>query len=208
MKPLIIKLENKKVVIFGGGSVGLRKAKYFREANLVVVSEEFKKEFKELDDIELVEKELTTETLDQYIQNSFLVIPATDDIELNEAITRKAMSKDILVNQVDGELGDVVVPSTIEDEYLLAISSYGRSPAFCKYMRKKLEEDLGPEHRLMIRLQEEMREQLKSQVESQAERKELLWRIMRDEEIWSYLRKNFYQKAVKKSREIIGERNG
>ncbi|WGI16832.1 bifunctional precorrin-2 dehydrogenase/sirohydrochlorin ferrochelatase [Methanonatronarchaeum sp. AMET-Sl] len=207
MKPIILSLKNKKIVIFGGGSVGLRKSKYFKEADLIVVSERFHPEFRELD-ITTEKTKITKPKIDKYIKNAFLVIPATDNEKLNEIITKKARRKNILVNQVDGELGDVIIPSTIQDEYLLAISSYGRSPAFCKYLRKKLENELGPEYGLMVKLQEEMREILKQEIENQGLRREILWEILESEEIWDLLRKNFYQKAVKKSREIIGERNG
>ena len=207
MKPIIVKHQDKKIVVFGGGKVGLRKAKYFKEADLHVISDEFIPGFEELD-IKTTETELTTSNIDRYISDSFLVIPATNNQELNQEITRRAQKKNILVNQVDGEEGDIVVPSTIEREYLLAISSYGRSPAFSKYMRKKLENELGHEYGLMVRLQEEMRDYLKENIESQSQRKKYLWQIIKSDEVWSLLRKNFYQKAVKKSREIIGERNG
>ncbi|OUJ19451.1 Siroheme synthase CysG [Methanonatronarchaeum thermophilum] len=207
MKPLIVSLENKKIVIFGGGSVGLRKAKYFKETKLTVVSDRFHPEFKKLD-VTQKQTKITPKNINRFIENAFLVIPALDNKELNNKITKQAMSKNILVNQVDGEEGDVIIPSTIQDEYLISISSLGRSPAFCKYMRKKLEKELGPEYGLMVKLQDEIRETLKKEIKNQKERQEILWRVIESEEIWSLLRKNFYQKAVKKSREIIGERNG
>ena len=42
MIPLVLDLAEKRVVVFGGGAVGLRKAKYFKdEADVKVVSREF-----------------------------------------------------------------------------------------------------------------------------------------------------------------------
>jgi precorrin-2 dehydrogenase/sirohydrochlorin ferrochelatase len=42
MLPLVLDLLEKRVVVFGGRDVGLRKAKYFEdEADVIVVSREF-----------------------------------------------------------------------------------------------------------------------------------------------------------------------
>ncbi len=209
MKPLIISFENKKVVIFGGGRVGKRKASFFAdEAEVVVVSEEFVDGFGDLD-VKLVKKDLDSgEDVTKYLGGAFLVIPATDNEELNKDISREAKSRDILVNRVGETIDDVILPSCIQNNYLIAISSLGKSPAFCKFMRKKLERELGNEYDLMVKLQKEIRDKLKREISSQDKRKKILRKILEDKEIWECLQKNFYEKAVNRCKKIIGEEHG
>lgn len=208
MRPIIVSFENKKVVIFGGGEVGRRKAKFFEgEADVSVISKEFIEGFDDLD-VELIKKKVSEEEIDDLIDEAFLVITATDNSKLNEAISKRAREKEILVNMVEEEMGDVILPSRIQNNYLISISTLGKSPGFCKFLRKELEDYLGEEHDLMVKLQEEIREKLKKKISSQKKRKEILWEILEDEEIWELLGKNFYDKAVNRSEEIIGEENG
>ncbi|PTD93461.1 hypothetical protein C9439_07825 [archaeon SCG-AAA382B04] len=208
MKPIIVSFENKKVVIFGGGKVGRRKAKFFEdEARVLVISKDFVEGFEELD-VDLIEKEIGVDEIDGYIADAFLVVTATDNVELNKEIADRAKRRDVLVNRVGEERGDVILPSTIQNNFLIAISTLGKSPGFCKFLRKDLEQYLGKEFDLMVRLQSEIREKLKETIDSQDKRREILWKILEDEEIWDLLGKNFYDKAVNRSEKIIGEEDG
>lgn len=208
MKPLIVSFEDKEVVIFGGGKVGRRKASFFEdEADVQVISKNFVEGFSDLD-VELVQRDVEKEEVSDLIKNASLVIAATDNEELNSVISKAANKMNKLVNRVSGGSGDVILPSSIENKYLLAISTFGKAPAFCKFMRKRFEEELGYEYELMVRLQNEFREKLKEEISSQEERKSILWKIINDEEVWECLQNNFYEKAVNRCEEIIGEEHG
>jgi len=192
--PLFIDLGDRKVIIFGGGSVGLRKASLFGEyAHTIVVSADFVPELKDLSSsssVELISTDLLSmpgEKLEELVVDAFLVIPATNNIELNDRIAEYARNSGALVNRVD-MASDVVIPSVIERGGLtIGISTLGSSPAVSKYTRRKIESVITPQYGDMIRLQDEIRTLLKDEVAEQKTRKALLWEILEDQSIWDAL---------------------
>ncbi len=206
--PLMLDLRRKEVVIFGGGGVGERKARLFCDfANVVVVSREFTPLLKSLEGkIKLITtKDLTEKETSHCLKNAFIVIPATNDALLNENIARIASQSGKLVNRVD-DRGDIIVPSLIKrDDIVIGISTLGQSPAISKYIRKRIEEVITPEFAQMARLQNEIREILKTEKKDQKERKEILWNIINDGEVWAAFGES-YEKAYKIALRHIGKR--
>ncbi len=204
--PLFIDLRNKKVVIFGGGHVGERKAKLFCDySKTKVVSKTFTPELKRMaseGEIEIVKDDLTD--IRRYFQGAFLVIPATNDPRLNSLITDYAKTRKVLFNQVD-VVGDVVVPSIISNnEITLGISTMGKSPASAKFLKTRIEEILD-EFSSMCRLQEEMRFILKRMVNDQHERKQKLYRVLSDEEVWAGLSRS-YEEGLRAALDIVNDK--
>jgi precorrin-2 dehydrogenase/sirohydrochlorin ferrochelatase len=195
--PLFIDFSGRRVVIFGGGSVGERKALLFSEyAEVMVVSQDFTDTLKHLQHIvNLVEvKDITEEVINTHVKNAFLVIPATNRADLNAKIEQVAHDRGVLVNRVD-KVSEVIIPSVIHrGSITIAISTAAASPALSKYLREMLEEIITPEFEDMARLQEEMRKVLKKEVAEQNERRKILWEILRDDEVWKALRDS-YEKA-------------
>jgi len=142
----MLDLSGRKIVIFGGGSVGERKAELFCDcADTVVVSLDFSKKLQELGasgQVRLCWLDLSAAAdseLKEIISGAFLVIPATSSSELNRKITDIAGESDILINQVDA-LGNVVIPSVIKrGDLVIGISTLGHSPAVSKYTRMQIE---------------------------------------------------------------------
>jgi precorrin-2 dehydrogenase / sirohydrochlorin ferrochelatase len=201
--PLMLDLENKDVVIFGGGSVGERKARLFSDYGRVrVVSQDFTPELREIATererrLELVIADLSVGLIGKYLDNAFLVIPATSDPELNASIEREAQARGILINKVDG-IGDAVVPSIIrKDPITIAIST--ESPGLTKYLRLRLEEELTENFQAMARLLAEIRLDLKASVPLQKDRARIIWEILADKEVWRLLDTS-YEKAYMRAR--------
>ncbi|WP_445474670.1 precorrin-2 dehydrogenase/sirohydrochlorin ferrochelatase family protein [Methanococcoides methylutens] len=209
--PLFIDLSDRKVIIFGGGSVGLRKASLFSEyAHTIVVSADFVPELKELassSSVELVSMDLLSvsdEILEELVTDAFLVIPATNMVELNDRIKEFARRSGALVNRVD-MADDVVIPSVIKRGGLtIGISTLGSSPALSKYTRKKIETFITPQYGDMIRLQDEMRNLLKGKVAEQKTRKAILWKILEDRSVWEALEVS-YEDGYKIAYDIFQE---
>ncbi len=199
--PLMIDLTEREVVIFGGGEVGERKASLFwNHARVTVISREFTPGLSRLSEEEKIKlikvKDLTETEINEHMKNAFIVIPATNDAFLNENISQFAGRNGKLVNRVDA-IGDIIIPSVIErGDIIIGISTLGRSPALSKYIRHKIEKVVTPEFKEMSRLQNEIREILKSQVHDQKERKEILWNILDDENVWKAVGES-YEKAYK-----------
>ncbi|WP_406659762.1 bifunctional precorrin-2 dehydrogenase/sirohydrochlorin ferrochelatase [Methanolobus sp. ZRKC3] len=207
--PLLIDMSDKKIVIFGGGSVGERKALLFSpHADVTVISRDFTpilQEAGESGNLILVIEDANTlsdENIAEFIEGSFLVIPATNERSINEKIVTVAKQKEILTNQVDA-IGDVTVPSVIKrGDLTISISTSGSSPAFSRYTRQKVEKVITPQFADMIRIQDAIRSYLKENVPEQRERKDILWQILDSKEVWSALGES-YEKGFKTAQDIV-----
>ncbi len=207
--PLMLDLSGRKIIIFGGGSVGERKAELFSGCtDTLVASLEFSQRLQELEasgKVRLVRLDLLAASdyeLRELISGAFIVIPATSNFELNQKITAIAQESDILINQVDA-LGSVVIPSVIKrGDLVIGISTLGHSPAVSKYTRRQIEGLITPEYSDMIRLQDELRSYLKQHVAEQKQRKAILWKILESEAVWSGFSES-YEKAAEAAYEII-----
>ena len=209
--PLMLDLSGRKIVIFGGGSVGERKAELFSGcADTLVVSLEFSQRLQELEasgQVRLFKVNILAASdseLRELISGAFIVIPATSSFELNRKITLVAQESDILINQVDA-LGSVVIPSVIKrGDLVIGISTLGHSPAVSKYTRKQIEGLITPAYSDMIRLQDELRTYLKQHVAEQRQRKELLWKVLESEAVWSGFSES-YEEAAERAYAIISD---
>ena len=193
MIPLFVDCSGKRIVIFGGGEVASRKAAYFsREADVLVVSRSFSPKMSALP----VEKKvldvsaLPDGEIARIINQAFLVIGTFPNAALNNRIGEICKDHTILFNNADGEAGDVIIPSvTGGNNYLLAISTRGSSPAVSRFIREQIETRY-PALDDMVALQRDLREQLKHVEPSQARRNAILWEVLSDNTIWEILKKD------------------
>ncbi len=190
----MLDLTGRRVLIFGGGDVGARKAAYFEhEAEVTVISRSFSPDLERLT-IRRQEADLSVlpdEALRDLLQGAFLVVAATPDPGLNDRIGRLCAGAGILFNNAAGEPGDVIVPSVVRgSRYLVAISTRGKSPAVSRYLRMRLEAEYADLDR-MIDLQDEMRSMLREAEPVQAERSRILWSVLEDEEVWGALASDY-----------------
>jgi len=80
------------------------------------------------------------------LEGARLVVAATDDSAVNEAVSREARARGILVNVVDQPaLSTFIVPAQLSRGLLqVVISTGGASPAFARRLRERLEGLLSP----------------------------------------------------------------
>ena len=151
MLPIFLKLGSRDCLLVGAGTVALEKIRTLLATGLRlrIVAPEAIPEIRELainEAIEWVEKRFEPSDLD----GMFLVIAATNDPEVNQAIYRAAVEKRILCNSVDDVpncdfyFGSVVTRGDLQ----IAISTAGQSPALAQRLRHEIDErlpqDLGP----------------------------------------------------------------
>jgi precorrin-2 dehydrogenase / sirohydrochlorin ferrochelatase len=188
MLPLMIDFSGKKVIIFGGGDVGFRKAAYFcDQADVSVISRSFSDPFDNLRIIKTIADvaETSDAELMRMIAGAFLVIAATSDPELNDRIGRICSGQGVLFNNAEGTIGDVILPSKIEgNHYLIAISTGGESPGVARYVREHISATL-PNLDGMIELQAKLREALKQREPDQSRRSRLIRDVILDRDVWS-----------------------
>lgn len=159
--PIFLKTENFNILIVGGGLVGTEKISFLLKnspnANITVVAKEISAEIKSMAkgqrSIVLIEKAF--EATD--VENKQLIIAATADKVLNEAIYHAAKAKNILINVADTpDLCDFYLGSIVtKGDLKIAISTNGKSPTLSKRIREFLEDSL-PEniHDLILNLNE------------------------------------------------------
>ncbi|ADI73155.1 siroheme synthase [Methanohalobium evestigatum Z-7303] len=211
--PLMIDLSGKKIIIFGAGSVGERKALFFSAyADTTIISTSFTSSIKELENsrkIKLITSNINSlndSQIKDLIYDAFMVIPATNNRQLNQRITEVAnkTDKNILVNQVD-DIGDVIVPSVIKrGDLTIGISTLGSSPAISKFTRENIEQTITPEYSEMAEIQNDIRTYLKEVISDQRKRKQILWNIIEDDSVWSAL-SDSYEKAYNIALNIVDE---
>lgn len=139
--PINLKIADMKIVVIGGGKVAYRKCINFLAFNkrLVVVSEEFIKEFENIkDEIEIIEDSYN----EKYIKEAFVVVAATNNKNVNHKIGTYCREHGKLVNVVDDvDLSNFTVSSFVKrGDLLLSVSTGGKSPSLSAKIRKELEE--------------------------------------------------------------------
>ncbi len=149
--PVFLKLENLRLLIVGGGYVGMEKLQAVMNnspaSKVKLVAKEISNEIKELakqyPNIQLIEKPYSIGDLEQID----IVIAAINEREISTQIVADAKSKSILVNAADKpELCDFYLSSVVQKGNLkIAISTNGKSPTAAKRIKEVLHESLPNE---------------------------------------------------------------
>ena len=151
--PINLNIDKIKITIIGGGKVAYRKATNFLNFNktVTVVSNEFIEEFEEIKE----KIEMIHDKYDQkYIEDSFVVVAATNDKQINHEIGVYCNQKGKLVNVVDDkELSNFTVPSYVKrGDLLLSISTGGNSPSLSAKIKRELEQQYDESYEEYIEL--------------------------------------------------------
>ncbi len=162
--PCLLELNGRKTLVVGGGKVAEKKVQGLLDAGAVVtiVSPEltsFLCDLYESNKIFWLRRGFMPEDMD----NIWLVIAATDMPEVQENISRLAEAKKIFCNRVDKKSQcSFIVPSVIRQSGLcIAVSTLGKSPAFCRRLKKEIE-NIIPEDSRYLDIMNELRQHIKS----------------------------------------------
>ena len=164
--PVNLDIKNKKCLVIGGGSVSSRKVETLLEcgAALTVVSPAVTKKIQKLADngfIKLKKRPYKTSDIDEKV---FLVIGATDNDELNKQIHKDAEQFNLLCNIADRpKVCNFILPAIVHrGDLVIAVSTSGKSPAFAKKLRQRLEKEYGDEYAKFLQLMGAIRKKLLS----------------------------------------------
>ena len=140
--PVFLELRARPAVVVGGGAVGLRKVSWLlrAQASVTVIAGELHAELAALAAGGQI-THLAGQFSPQQLCGAVLVVAATDDREVNRAVSLAARAQNIPVNVVDdGELSTFIFPALIERAPLLvAVSSCGHSPVLARWVREQIE---------------------------------------------------------------------
>lgn len=160
--PLFHKLQDRPVLVIGGGEVALRKARLLSDAGacLRVVAPEIRSELQALAGAGGI---FLRGYASSDLQGVALVIAATDDVPLNAQISADAQALGIPVNVVDAPaLCSVIFPAIVDRSPLIvAVSSGGDAPVLARLIRAKIETWIPATYGQLANLGKRFREQVK-----------------------------------------------
>jgi len=151
--PAYLDLRERPCLVIGGGAVAERKALALIEAGaeVTVISPTLTKKLLELSASGKI-SHLPKHYDEKDLSGEFLVIAATDSVEVNTRVARECRKKHALVNVATppGE-SNFIVPSVVErGDLLISISTSGASPALAKKIRQDIERRYGAEYGIFL----------------------------------------------------------
>lgn len=163
--PLMLDLRGRSAIVIGGDSVAASKAATLAAsgAHVRVFSQAYSPEM-----IQLAEQRQVTLEHKSYtpgdLAGAFVVVAATNDQQLIEAIWNETQQRGQLVNIVDvPAYCNFIVPSILRRGQLtVAVSTEGASPGLSKRIRQELEAHFPPTYGTYIRLAAIVRKHLRS----------------------------------------------
>ena len=147
--PVNLDVERRKCVVVGGGKVAEKKVLGLLEcgADVTVISPHLVANLKELSDKRVI-KYLKRAYKPGDLKGAYLVVASTNSHKVNRRVGEEARRLGILVNVVSApSLSDFSVPAVLRrGEFMLTVSTSGKSPALSRRLRMELEDAFGDEY--------------------------------------------------------------
>ncbi|MBK5190659.1 MAG: bifunctional precorrin-2 dehydrogenase/sirohydrochlorin ferrochelatase [Methanosarcinales archaeon] len=198
MLPLYVKVSDKRIIVFGGGSVAERKIRQILETGtdgsdgqpvIEVYSLDFTPRIEELcekEGLRCLQCDLWDQNVEALLKDAFLILICTSDITLNEHLFTVAAKHDVLINYKDK--GNVFMSSVVnKGGMLISISTGGKGPAMARYMKGKIASLIGEKEEKMLYIQTHLRDYLKEKIKDEGQRKEILNYVLSDSDCWAAL---------------------
>lgn len=175
--PIFVNLKGRHCTVVGGGEVAARKVALLLQAGakVTVIAPELGVTLtRSKQHNEISHKE---ESFGQsQIQQSVLIVAATNDRTVNERVAEQAGKLNVPVNVVDTpDLCTFVMPSIIDrSPVMVAVSTGGSSPVLGRLLRQKLETTIPASYGQLARLAKTFRDRVKSKFKSGDDRR-MFW---------------------------------
>jgi precorrin-2 dehydrogenase/sirohydrochlorin ferrochelatase len=202
-----LNVNNKKAVVIGGGTEGLRKVHGLLDqgCEITVITSRLNKELRRMNNdrkIKLIKSRIKDAAVLEKFNDIFLILAATDDRQLNRKLVEKGRTMGAFVYAADDpSISDFSYTSLVNIDGLVqvAISTSGKSPIMARKIRMKAERMLNKvisESDISnIILQEFARKMVKEKISTVKERKEFLYSLIKDKNIQYLLRSNKLDEA-------------
>lgn len=143
--PISLKIDDKKILLVGGGKVALHKLKTLRKFThkITILSKEFTEEILSVG-LPLIKKEFEPKDLDGFQ----IIYACTNKKRINKKIYESAKVRNLLINVVDDPgLSEFVSPAIdFYDDIILAFSSDGKMVKKALVLREKVMHYLKGNH--------------------------------------------------------------
>jgi uroporphyrin-III C-methyltransferase/precorrin-2 dehydrogenase/sirohydrochlorin ferrochelatase len=172
--PIFFNINNRLCVVIGGGDVAVRKVNMLLKANaaVTVVAPELCYDMQALCDAKRIQFAHAAYTAG-CLKGACLIVAATDNQEVNAAVSRDAKALNIPVNVVDApELCTFTMGSIIDrSPVVIAVSSEGNAPVLARYIRTKIETMLPAGYGRIAGIAGEFRDKVKAKFATTQERR-------------------------------------
>jgi precorrin-2 dehydrogenase/sirohydrochlorin ferrochelatase len=171
--PVFLNVQGKHCLVVGGGAVATRKVQGLLEAGaaVTVVSPTL------TDDLSMLAHDGVIQHAarpfrDDDVKGCALVIGATDQPAVNDAVYAACQRHGVWVNIVDVPAAcDFIAPAVVRRGALqIAISTSGHSPTLAKRIRQQLERQYGPEYADLLAWLGEERARIRQEIADPAAR--------------------------------------
>jgi len=172
--PIFMNINQRLCVVIGAGEVAARKVTMLlrAQASVTVYAPEICPTLADLVEAGRIRYQ-PARFADQQLSGACLVIAATNDLQVNTAVSLAAQANNIPVNVVDAPaLCTFTMASIVErSPIVIAISSEGNAPVLARYLRSKIETMLPAGYGRIAAIAGEFRDKVKSKyATSQARR--------------------------------------
>ncbi|MDR2875650.1 MAG: siroheme synthase CysG [Methylobacillus sp.] len=168
--PIFIRLRGCKSIVVGGGEIALRKVSLLlrADAEVTVIAPELCAALATEKRIAHLAARFSPEQLD----GARLVVAATDDADVNRAVSEAAQARAIPVNVVDApDLCTFVMPSVVDrSPVVIAVSSGGNAPVLARMVRARLETLIPASYGHLAQLAGEFRDKVKARFKNPRQR--------------------------------------
>jgi siroheme synthase-like protein len=170
--PVNLLVRDRRVVVVGAGRVAARKIASLLDAGakVEVVAPAAGTEVRAWADAgRLVLHERPFEPAD--VDGAWLAFTATDEPEVNGAVAAACAAARVWVNSADdpANCSFTLMSMIRRADLVVTVGTGGRSPALAAYLRRRLEDELGPEYETLLDLLGEAREALRASGRSSEE---------------------------------------
>jgi siroheme synthase-like protein len=159
----MLRLEDKKCVVIGGGRIAARKISRLLEAgaDVTVIAPDFGSDVRTLVDDGALHAEQRG-YVDGDLSNAAIAFAATSSPTVNAAVANEACRRNIPVNVADDPTASTFhVPAVVDrDDLTVAVSTSGRSPAFARSLRDEIDELLSSDRLELLELYAQLRDEL------------------------------------------------
>ena len=175
--PIFVRIKDQKCLVVGGGKVAARKVMMLLRAggSVTVIAPRLDETFIEQIPYEKIKHCAEPFHVD-HLDDTVLVIAATNDDTINQLVSKSAKSRHIPVNVVDNPgLCSFIMPAIVDrSPIFIAISSSGKSPVLARLLRAHLETIIPQAYKRLADHAADFRQQVKAQF-SHPKKRRIFW---------------------------------
>jgi precorrin-2 dehydrogenase/sirohydrochlorin ferrochelatase len=204
--PIYVQLQGRPCVVVGGGLIAEGKVDGLLAANarVTLISPRLTGRLRAHVDLgEIIH--ISRSYLPGDLSGAFLVICATDQVDINHQVWLEATANKQLVNVVDDTPRcNFIAPSILrQGDLTIAISTGGKAPALAVRLKEHFQVEIGPQYAQFLKLAGKLRKPLAQHI-SDFETRKALWYQLVDSNVLELLAQNDEAAALQKVSEVVG----